>query len=96
MNGVNSGFVENFNMILATDFYQLTMGAAYFQYNLENNVEESDDIATFELFISNLRNSCETPMRSGLVKLDNAATRPRHRAFPRQQGQARESHREGF
>ena len=51
MNIINSGFVNNFNMILATDFYQLTMGAAYFQYNLENNIAENNDIATFELFI---------------------------------------------
>jgi nicotinate phosphoribosyltransferase len=41
-------------MILATDFYQMTMGAAYYQYNLENSVEEIDDIATFELFIRKL------------------------------------------
>jgi len=51
MNNINSGFVNEQNMILATDFYQLTMGAAYYQYNLENNIEESNDIATFELFI---------------------------------------------
>jgi len=51
MNIVNSGFVNDLNMILATDFYQLTMGAAYYQYNLENNIDEKDDIATFELFI---------------------------------------------
>jgi nicotinate phosphoribosyltransferase len=38
-------------MILATDFYQLTMGAAYYQYNLENEIDENEDIATFELFI---------------------------------------------
>jgi len=38
-------------MILATDFYQLTMGAAYYQYNLENNRDENEDIAVFELFI---------------------------------------------
>ena len=38
-------------MILATDFYQLTMGAAYYQYNLENDINEDDDVATFELFI---------------------------------------------
>ena len=47
----HSGFVDNFNMILATDFYQLTMGAAYYQYNHENEVSEQDDIATFEMFI---------------------------------------------
>lgn len=51
MNGMNSGFVNDFNMILATDFYQLTMGAAYYQYNLENKIDEENDIATFELFI---------------------------------------------
>ncbi|MFX1302658.1 MAG: nicotinate phosphoribosyltransferase [Promethearchaeota archaeon] len=48
---MSSGFINNQNMILATDFYQLTMGAAYYQYNLENNIDEKDDIATFELFI---------------------------------------------
>ncbi|MFX0000166.1 MAG: nicotinate phosphoribosyltransferase [Candidatus Hodarchaeota archaeon] len=51
MNIMNSGFINNLNMILATDFYQLTMGAAYYQYNLENNIDEINDIATFELFI---------------------------------------------
>ncbi|MFX0137333.1 MAG: nicotinate phosphoribosyltransferase, partial [Candidatus Hodarchaeota archaeon] len=51
MSNVKPGFVNDLNMILATDFYQLTMSAAYYQYNLENNIEESNDIATFELFI---------------------------------------------
>ncbi|MCK4780665.1 MAG: nicotinate phosphoribosyltransferase, partial [Candidatus Lokiarchaeota archaeon] len=51
MNSISSGFINDLNMILATDFYQLTMGAAYFQYNLENKVDETNDIATFELFI---------------------------------------------
>ncbi len=51
MKTMSSGFINNQNMILATDFYQLTMGAAYYQYNLENNIDEKDDIATFELFI---------------------------------------------
>ncbi|MFX1307059.1 MAG: nicotinate phosphoribosyltransferase, partial [Promethearchaeota archaeon] len=51
---MNSGFVNDLNMILATDFYQLTMGAAYYQYNLENNINETDDIAAFELFIRQL------------------------------------------
>jgi nicotinate phosphoribosyltransferase len=27
------------------------MGAAYYQYNLENNIDEREDVATFELFI---------------------------------------------
>ena len=51
MNIMNSGFINDYNMILATDFYQLTMGAAYYQYNLEHDISEEDDIATFELFI---------------------------------------------
>ncbi|MFX1357634.1 MAG: nicotinate phosphoribosyltransferase [Promethearchaeota archaeon] len=51
MRDLQSGFIDDINMILATDFYQLTMGAAYYQYNIENNIEEKDDIATFELFI---------------------------------------------
>ena len=46
-----SGFINDINMILATDFYQLTMGAAYYQNNLENSREEKDDIAVFDLFI---------------------------------------------
>jgi len=48
---MSSGFINDQNMILATDFYQMTMGAAYYQFNLENNVNEADDNATFELFI---------------------------------------------
>ena len=51
MNKISSGFVTDDNMILSTDFYQLTMSAAYFQYNLENNIKEENDIATFELFV---------------------------------------------
>ena len=51
MKNINSGYIDNFNMILATDFYQLTMSAAYYQYNLENNINENDEKATFELFI---------------------------------------------
>ena len=54
MIDMNSGFINNMNMILATDFYQLTMGAAYYQYNLENDISEEDNIATFELFIRKL------------------------------------------
>ncbi len=51
MTNYSSGYVNDENMILSTDFYQFTMTAAYFQYNLENNIKEEDDIATFELFI---------------------------------------------
>jgi nicotinate phosphoribosyltransferase len=51
MTSLSSGYINEDNMILSTDFYQLTMSAAYYQYNLENNIREEDDIATFELFI---------------------------------------------
>lgn len=51
MNGPKSGFINNQNLILSTDFYELTMGAAYYQYNLDNNIKEKDDIAVFDLFI---------------------------------------------
>ena len=54
MTSYKSGFVNDQNMILATDFYQLTMGAAYFQYNLERNRSEAEDIAVFELFVRKL------------------------------------------
>ena len=54
MMDLNSGFINNNNMILSTDFYQLTMIAAYYQYNLQNSISEEDDIATFELFMRKL------------------------------------------
>ncbi|MFX1448429.1 MAG: nicotinate phosphoribosyltransferase [Promethearchaeota archaeon] len=51
MEGPKSGFINDQNVILSTDFYELTMGAAYYQYNLDNNIKEKDDIAVFDLFI---------------------------------------------
>ncbi|MFW9818287.1 MAG: nicotinate phosphoribosyltransferase [Candidatus Thorarchaeota archaeon] len=54
MNNIDSGFINDLNMILATDFYQLTMGAAYYQYNFENEIDENTEKATFELFIRKL------------------------------------------
>ena len=51
MKHPKSGFINDQNVILSTDFYELTMGAAYYQYNLENNVKEEEDIAVFDLFI---------------------------------------------
>jgi len=51
MKSLKSGFINDQNMILSTDFYELTMGAAYYQYNLDNNIKEEDDIAVFDLFI---------------------------------------------
>jgi nicotinate phosphoribosyltransferase len=51
MNNPKSGFINEENLILGTDFYELTMGAAYYQYNLDNNIKEENDIAVFDLFI---------------------------------------------
>ncbi len=51
MNSPKSGFINDENLILSTDFYELTMGAAYYQYNLDNNIKEKDDIAVFDFFI---------------------------------------------
>jgi len=46
-----SGYINDLNMILATDFYQLTMSAAYYQNNLENQISNDQDIAVFDLFV---------------------------------------------
>ncbi len=54
MTSYKSGFVNDQNMILATDFYQLTMGAAYFQNDLSNDRSKAEDIAVFELFVRKL------------------------------------------
>ena len=54
MKNPKSGFINDQNLILSTDFYELTMGAAYYQYNLDNNIKEEDDIAVFELFVRQL------------------------------------------
>jgi len=51
MEHPKSGFINEKNLILSTDFYELTMGAAYYQYNLDNNIKEKEDIAVFELFV---------------------------------------------
>lgn len=51
MEGPKSGFINDQNIILSTDFYELTMGAAYYQYNLDKNIKEEEDIAVFDLFI---------------------------------------------
>ncbi len=54
MKNPKSGFINEQNLILSTDFYELTMGAAYYQYNLDNNIKEEDAIAVFELFVRQL------------------------------------------
>jgi len=51
MKNPKSGFINDQNLILSTDFYQLTMGAAYYQYNLDNHIKEKDDNAVFNYFI---------------------------------------------
>ncbi len=51
MREPKSGFINDINLVLATDFYQLTMGAAYYQDNLENSRNDENDIAVFDLFI---------------------------------------------
>jgi len=51
MKNPKSGFINDQNLILSTDFYQLTMGAAYYHYNLDNHIKEEDDIAVFNYFI---------------------------------------------
>ena len=51
MSDLSSGYINNNNMILSTDFYQLSMIAAYFQYNLKKGIDNKDDVATFELFV---------------------------------------------
>jgi nicotinate phosphoribosyltransferase len=69
LNNINSGFINNLNMILATDFYQLTMGAAYYQYNLENEIDENTEIATFELFIRKLPRNRNYLIFAGLEQM---------------------------
>jgi nicotinate phosphoribosyltransferase len=64
-----SELLNDANMILATDFYQLTMGAAYFQYNLENNRDENEDIAVFELFIRKYPNNRNYLIFAGLEQV---------------------------
>ena len=54
MMSYKSGFVNDQNMVLATDFYQLTMGASYFQDNLAHHRPEAEDVAVFELFVRKL------------------------------------------
>lgn len=56
-------------MILSTDFYQLSMCAAYYQYNLEHNIKEEEDIAVFELFVRKLPKNRNFLVFSGLEQL---------------------------
>jgi nicotinate phosphoribosyltransferase len=65
----NSGFLDELNMILATDFYQLTMGAAYYQENLEKLNRMEDDIAVFDLFIRKLPKNRNYMIFAGLEQV---------------------------
>ena len=56
-------------MILATDFYQLTMGAAYYQENLDNMKKIEDDIAVFDLFIRRLPKNRNYMIFAGLEQV---------------------------
>jgi nicotinate phosphoribosyltransferase len=66
---VNSGFLDEINMILATDFYQLTMGAAYYQENLEKLNRMEDDVAVFDLFIRKLPKNRNYMIFAGLEQV---------------------------
>ncbi|MEJ2276314.1 MAG: nicotinate phosphoribosyltransferase [Candidatus Lokiarchaeota archaeon] len=65
----HSAFINKDNMILSTDFYQLTMCAAYYQYNLENNINNNDDISTFELFVRSLPKNRNYLIFAGLEQI---------------------------
>ncbi|MBY9007658.1 MAG: nicotinate phosphoribosyltransferase [Candidatus Lokiarchaeota archaeon] len=64
-----SGFITDRNLILGLDLYQLTMGAAYYQYNLENSIEEKDDIAVFEYFVRRFPKNRNYLIFAGLEQL---------------------------
>jgi nicotinate phosphoribosyltransferase len=66
---VSSGFLDEINMILATDFYQLTMGAAYYQENVEKLNGVEDDIAVFDLFIRKLPKNRNYMIFAGLEQV---------------------------
>jgi len=69
MKHPKSGFINDQNVILSTDFYELTMGAAYYQYNLENNIKDEDDIAVFDLFIRKYPNNRNYLIFAGLEQV---------------------------
>jgi nicotinate phosphoribosyltransferase len=68
-------------MIMSTDFYQLSMCAAYYQYNLENNIKDEEDISVFELFVRKLPKNRNFLIFAGLEQLihylQNARFSPR-------------------
>jgi len=65
----NAAVIDNSNMILSTDFYQLTMIAAYYQYNLENEISQDEDISVFELFVRHLPENRNYMIFAGLEQI---------------------------
>lgn len=65
----NPAKITEDNMILSTDFYQMTMIAAYFQYNLENNILPEDDESVFELFVRTLPDNRNYLIFAGLEQI---------------------------
>ena len=96
----NSGFLNELNMILATDFYQLTMGAAYYQENLETLNGMEDDIAVFDLFIRKLPKNRNYLIFAGLEQvihyLQNARFTKRTIEFLRSKEEFRNINRDFF
>ncbi|MBD3254726.1 MAG: nicotinate phosphoribosyltransferase [Candidatus Lokiarchaeota archaeon] len=64
-----SAWIDDSNMILSTDFYQLTMCAAYYQYNLEHEIKEENDISVFELFVRDLPENRNYLIFAGLEQI---------------------------
>ncbi|MBD3229317.1 MAG: nicotinate phosphoribosyltransferase [Candidatus Lokiarchaeota archaeon] len=61
--------INDENMILSTDFYQLTMIAAYYQFNFENDIKDEDDMCVFELFTRKLPNKRNFLIFAGLEQV---------------------------
>lgn len=77
----NSCFINLDNVIFSTDFYQLSMIAAYYQYNLEHDIDNKEDISVFELFVRRLPKNRNYLIFAGLEQaihyLQNARFTPK-------------------
>jgi len=74
---IKSGYLNDVNMILATDFYQLTMSAAYYQESLDNMKKLDDDIAVFDLFVRRLPENRNYMIFAGLEQAIHYLTNAR-------------------
>ncbi len=72
-----SASITSENMILATDFYQLTMIAAYYQYALEHDLSNAEDRATFELFVRQFPKNRNYLVAAGLEQVVHFLTTAR-------------------